>query len=282
MFDAIAAALLVVSAGLAAPASPPDADDAMTSERLEQMLDREQDAFVVATFRRYPDELLPFIDAYLEGGLRMIEEGKGGPEPAKSFQLGMKFAELADQARPGSGFSAYAASFASWSPKEQKLFREGQAEHRAGSKATGEPARAAAHFEKSAEIAQSLNDDWGVAMALAGLAGARLAMGDFTGCEEAAARAVAASDRLGLRLDQVRTCIVWGDAQFQSEGRGWGIASYNRAWSLLNKADDIELRKAVLERYVDALERSSQMDAAERMREANPDLVQPAEPPKSN
>src|SRR5687767_1634436 len=94
---ALAVTLSLVPLFAAAPAAD---DDVMDKTRLQTMLVDGDTGMVAATFRRRPGHTLPFIDGYLEGGLKMIEKGgdsaKG--EALASYRTGIKFAKVADEA----------------------------------------------------------------------------------------------------------------------------------------------------------------------------------------
>jgi hypothetical protein len=161
---------------------PPDGKEAFEPERLQRLVTDGDESWVVATFKRYPGRVLPFIDSYLEGGLAMIEkDGAAAEDRARaSFRTGVRFAKLADQAFGGTHFSDYATAFASWSPEERIAFREGQRLHGEGRALLkqGDAKAALAAFDRSFRLADGLRDAWGRAMATAGRADALAASGD--------------------------------------------------------------------------------------------------------
>lgn len=257
-------------------------DDAMSAPRLEKMLADGDKDMIVQIFKRYDDDVLAFVDHYLEGGLKLIEDGKGEAAGLASFRTGIAFAKLADEALPGATFTEYAASFASWSPKERKLFRDGQAEFKAGRKAEGDPAAALDHYRASLNIAQSLRDHWGTAMALGAITKMELARGNHAKVEEASRQAQQICAQLRLRLDQVDVIMAMGDVQAAEAARGYGAPAYQYAFSLLRPDDDPKLRRAVLEKHCKALERAGSPESAAALRKQYADLLGPAAPPAAN
>ncbi len=250
-------------------------DDAVEKTRLEKMLTPDSDGMVVAVFKRHPGQTLPFIDRYLEGGLAMIE--KAGPsaqaDSLASFHTGIKFAALADRAFGGTTFSDYANAFASWSPSEQKSFRDGQRLFKAGMKAAADdPAKAKLLLQQSLARAEALGDLWGKAMALGGLAEVCLKSGDAASLGTAAGNSQYAADLYGeLRLNEDRVQALrlnakahaarklpWGERDALS--MAWGIVSDNRSL-------DDALCAAVVEEYASALEAQNQRDAATDIRQ---------------
>jgi hypothetical protein len=248
-------------------------NDALAPARLEKMLAVGDREMIIQVFKRNDDHVLVFIDRYLEGGLKMIEDGKSEEEAMQSFRKAIAFAKIADEALPGATFVEYAAGFASWSPQERVQFRRGQAEYRAGRKAMDDPEKAAEHFRASLKIAESLRDTWGMAMALGGLVQSELAMGRHAKVEEAARQAVQVCAQLRLRLDQVRALIAWGDAQANESARGHGAPSYQYAFSIMRPTDDADLRRTVITRQCRALERSGAKDAADMLRQQHAELL---------
>lgn len=257
MFESVVGFVLQLAVALgAAPV-----DDAMTPQRLERMLADGDRTMIVQTFRRYPAEVLPFIDSYLEGGLAMIESGKDAAEALDSFRRGIQFAELADTAFAESIFAEYAAGFGSWSPKEQKLFREGQAAYRKG-RELGETAEAAAELRRSYQLAEQLGDSWGMAMAAQRLATVLTALGDLDEANRFVAKAIELNSRLQLRTQHIRSLVQCGNIRQAMKTADGGVAHYRLAWQLLPPTADDALRRSVLVPYLAALEPRDAKEAA--------------------
>lgn len=284
-FRALAAAVLSLSVALVALAEDGNGD-AMAKTRLQTMLLAGDEGMVVATFKRYPGQTLPFIDSYLEGGLAMIEKaekaekaeaGKGSgdahPDAQQSFRMGIRFAKLADTAFGGTDFSDYANAFASWSPSEQKSFREGQRLFKEGMKlAKDEPAKAIDTLERSLRLADSLNDTWGQIMAQGGLAELFLAAGgeeQAAKAEQAARAAVTLSRKVRLDEDRVSALRVHAKAIGALGGKAEARATpLQEAWALLRRDASMspELRAAVANDLIAAFEELKRPDAAAEVR----------------
>ncbi|MCA9285557.1 MAG: hypothetical protein KDA22_10095, partial [Phycisphaerales bacterium] len=255
---------------MAVLSGPGAVDDAMTAERLERMLAAGDKSMVVQTFRRHPTEVLPFIDGYLEGGLAMIEQGKDADEAMASFRRGIAFAELADTAFSEAIFVEYSAGFASWSPTEQRLFREGQKAYRDGRQAT-DPAVAVPLLQRSYDLAEQLGDSWGMAMASERLAAGLAALGRSEEAGKVVAKAIELNSRLQLRDQHVRSLVLCGDIRRDMKTPDGGVGHYRLAWQLLPSTADAAWRRKVLQSYVAAVERSNPGEA-ERLRKENAEL----------
>jgi len=255
-------AQLVSVLTLAVAATP---EDSMTPQRLEKMLADGDKEMIVQVFRRNSDNVISFVDQYLEGGLKLIETSQDTEGALKSFRTGIAFAKLADEAFPGKTYAEYAASFASWSPTEQKQFREGQAAYKAGRMAA-DPTEALQNYRRALRLAKGLNDLWGVAMSQAAIVHAELKLSNIDKADEIARQAVQSCAQLGLRLDNIRVYIAWGDATAASNSRGHGANHYHFAYQLLTDSDDPELRQKIVDRWVDSLKKAGQPDAAEQIR----------------
>jgi len=265
------------------------ADDGMDKARMEKWLADGDDELIVQTFRRHPDDVLGFIDEYMEGGLKMIEEGKTEHEAMASFRIGVKFGKLADKAFGETIFTEYTASFASWSPAERKRFREGQKEYRAGKAAMTEPAKALEHFEKSLKLAEPLGDHWGTAMALAGVADAKLQLkkaaevensDSFSDALWAADRAIKLNEQLRLRQAQIEAALIEGELHLKF-GHGVGGDKLDVLQrKLLRASDTPEYRRRILERCAQIFENARMTKYAEEVREKikriQPATTQPA------
>ncbi len=263
---------VVVSAAVAAPP-----EDVFQRPRMEAMLDAGDTDMIVQTFRRYPDQTLPFIDSYFEGGLKMIEEGGSLNDANASYRIGVQFAKLADEAFRESIFLEYGASFGSWSPIEQTMFREGQSEYRTGRQAMADPAQALKHFERSAALADQLLDSWGSAMAYGGMARAHLALGDYEAANKAALRSIQLNSRLRLRRSEVAALLACGEARGKLGLPDAGVGHYRKAWELLTDEDPVELRRETLTNLLAALESVGRTEEAEKFREEGAAVLAPAE-----
>jgi hypothetical protein len=275
----VARCLALLLLTLAAGATPLRADDApndaVDRTRLQAMLAAGDNGMIVATFKRHPAETLPFIDNYLEGGLAMIEK-KGdaaASDAMQSFRQGVRFAKLADEAFGGTTFSDYANAFASWSPSEQKSFREGQKLYREGAKLLkDDAAKAVPALERSYELASSLRDTWGMAMAAAALADAHLKLGDehLQPAFSFAERAVRLYQSVQFEKELVGPLRASAAARagLSKNPADSDIAdALRRAWSIVrDSSSDTALRRAVAEEYCAALERAGKKDDADKVR----------------
>lgn len=244
-------ALLVV----AQFASAADVRDAMDRARLEKMLADGDAGMVVQVFKRHPGRTLPFIDRYLESGLAMIEKGEDQSKAVESFRTGIRFAALADQAFGGTTFSDYANSFASWSPTEQKNFRQGQREFKLGME-EADAAMSMKHLQRSLSLAKPLGDAWGTAMAQQGIAEKSLAAGDRESALSAALAAAKLNHDLRLQSDAAASFHLAAQATDELNSGSRGRVPYlRRAWEIANDDStvDPELRAQVLKDYIAAL-----------------------------
>lgn len=263
-----ALALLAPLAGGVAGADVPK--DVFDKQRLE-MLGRDDKGQVIAIFRRYPGRALPFIDGYLEGGLAILEKDPLRDQDAlRSFRTGIAFAQLADEAFGGTTFSRYANAFASWSPSEQKSFREGQRLFREGMKGLKEnPEGAIEPLERSLSLAEQLGDTWGQAMAHGALAKAYRKRGGDGATSRAGDAARAAADlneALRLSDDQIEALLVVSELEArplrvtETLGKAWAVASSDPSVGA-------ELRTTVAERLATELERLGDPSQAARLRD---------------
>lgn len=245
-------------------------EDSLNPERLEAMLAQRDNSMVRAVFRRHEDQVLDFIDGYLEGGLKTIEDGQGSAEAVAQatakFRTAIKFARLADQALMGSEFANYAASFASWSPTEQKQFREGQAAYKAGRQAKDDPAKAAAEYRRAIAIAERLGDGYGAALSYGALAAAELQLGHHEAVAEAARTASDLNAKLKRRQANIRVLLIWGDSMAAQGARDGGLNRYNHAWTLLKPEDPVDLRSSVFGKLSDAMTKRGDTADLERIR----------------
>jgi tetratricopeptide (TPR) repeat protein len=258
--------VILMWAAACAAAAICSADDAMSPPRLEKMLTDGDTQWVVQTFRRHPDDVLAFFDRYLEGGLKIIEEGGSEDDGLASFRKGLEFAKLANEAFGEVIFANYAANFGSWSPQERTRFREGQKAVSAARKAKDDPTAALAHYRRALKLAAPLGDSWGEAMAHMGIAKTQLALGNYEECKAASLKAAELNGRLRLRVTHVRARQLCARAHARLGSPAAGRGHLRIAWESLTDDDDIELRRSILDDYCTALEAASNHELAEQLR----------------
>jgi hypothetical protein len=253
-------------------AVPPPASDAVDKARLEKMLADGDDGMIVQVFKRHQAKTLPFIDRYLEGGLAMIEKGGDAAAAQASFRTGIKFAKLADEAFRDNVLTEYANAFASWSPMEQKAFREGQKEFKLGMDAAGAQTpdliKALEHFKRSLALADSLGDTWGEAMAHSAIAETDLKLGRHEEGRVAAVAAIETNYKLRLQEDLIQsllTCSAIHRAMGLPDG---GVGHVRQAWMYAEKEPSIDaaMRERVFKELTAALERTGKKDEADQLR----------------
>ncbi len=268
------------TATAASEGSPSAEREAMDRGRLQTMLVDGDTGMVMATFKRYPGAVLPFIDSYFEGGLAMIEkEGDAAADKAKaSFRMGIKFAKLADEALGSKSFSAYANAFASWSPTEQKQFREGQRLFREGMKlAKTDRAKALASLEESLTIATKLGDLWGQGMALSGLAEVQFA-GDgadrLAQAQSRAQQAIFIYEPLSMQDDLIDLHRLAGRACVESKNAGGAYQHLDAAWSMVSGSGrDAATKLAVAKEFRAALEGNTSPSARNRVESLDAEIA---------
>ena len=261
------AIVLIAAATCGSASSSRAADDAVQRTRLMNMLDAGDTGMIVQVFRRHPGQTLPFIDSFLESGLAMIEQGKDPAEALNSFRTGIRFAALADEAFGGTTFADYANSFASWSPTEQKSFREGQREYKAGVKAE-DPKEALVHLRQSLALARPLGDAWGQAMAQQAMAEKLLALGDHEAAVAAASAAAELNSGLKLQSDAAESWLLAASASREPGVQRGVMGRLRQAWDIVNHDPTIDpkLRARVLDAYVASLEAAGMKEQAEELR----------------
>ena len=294
----VVVSLLALTAAVSTFGDDPVGSDAVARERLQEMLSAGDDGLIVATFKRHPNATLPFIDSYLEGGLAMMEKGSANPTEAarnalQSFRMGVRFAKLADQAFGATDFSDYATAFASWSPSEQKAFREGQKLFREGMKlAKSDAAKAIEALERSLRLAEGLHDTWGQAMAQGALADLYLAQcegktGDeaetfLSKADQSSRAAVTLNRRVRLDEDRVSALLTMAKVVKALGGKVEAQATpLQEAWSLIrrNEAMSPDLRKAVADALMAAFGELKRPDAVDEVRRDLAGATQPAAQP---
>lgn len=260
---ATALTLVLHAAAVAAPPLDPDG--------LRQILEARDQLIVEQIFRRRAGEVLPFIDGFLERGLRMIEEGRPEADGIAEMDLGLRFARIASRAFGDDLLERYAASFAGWSPAERTQFRAGQAAYRTGRNAerAGEQDQAWLSHRESLRIAESLEDAWGTAMSLGGLARTELALGKLEDAVRSARRAADLNRRLRLVDPEVDALLVAGQALDRASQDRAALTNYARAWAIMVDRPVSELRRKARDMYIACLERVGQTAEVERVRTAD-------------
>jgi len=248
----------------------PPADDAVTRDRMEAMLEAGEEPMIIATFRRHPAKVLVFLDGYLEGGLNMIEQDERAPEARQSLRRGVAFAKLAQQAFNDDIFLRYAAAFASWSPTEQKRFREGQRLYREAREYenNGQYAQAMEAYRTSQHLAESLNDYWGMAMTLAGRTRAAKAIDQNDRAIEFGREALTLYRRLRLESSEIELLLLVGQLEVARNPRGSGLGNLRRAWDLVKaRPVDDQTRIKVLDAYRSAVQQADVSHLLEQLDE---------------
>jgi tetratricopeptide (TPR) repeat protein len=240
----------------------------LDKSRLVDMLGADDTGLIVQTFRRHPSQTLPFIDAYFEGGLADIEKGGAYEDALKKFRIGVKFAKLADEAFHETVFSEYANSFASWSPTEQKRFREGQRLFREAVKQADKPDEAIPMLRQSLKLAESLGDTWGQAMAQSAIAEIGLKAGRHDEAHLAAVKAIELNARLKLQEDFLQALMVCAEVRQAMGTPDAGVGHLRQAWITTTSDHSIDAKVAdqVFEKFTAALDRSGKKDEADKMR----------------
>ena len=269
--------VLAVAVGRTLQAAPPD--DVMTKTRMEQMLVDGDTGMIMQTFKRYPGRTLQFIDQYLEGGLARIEKGEDPAVVIGQFRTGIRFAEAADKAFGSLAFGEYANAFASWSPAEQKLFREGQKALKEGVKGQ-DAATARKSLERSLSIAMSLGDTWGQAMAKLALVESALNAGEYNEAAAMAVDAVEINARLQLKEDTAQAFRLAGRAALNTDQPVSAVSYLAQAWMIVERDQDIspEVREATFTEYVKVMEKLGMKDRADALRKTRAKSAESGEP----
>lgn len=247
--------------------------------RLEQFLVDGDDAFVIQTFRRFPGAVLPFIDDYFEGGLGMIEKAAKDPaatdtsranaatDAMSSFRTGLQFAELANQAFGEVIFTEYAAAFGSWSPQEQRRFRDGQAAYKAGrAAAKSSPEAALTEYRKGLALAEPLGDHWGVAMCQLAIADAAKTLGRPQEGHDAAVKAIELFGRLQLKPSYVRALTTCAALRQALKMPDMGTGQLRMALQAMPADAPAAERQAILDELVSILERLGRAEEAAKIK----------------
>jgi hypothetical protein len=282
----LALGLLMLAPTIAGTLHAASPDDVMTTQRLEKMLADGDTGMIMQTFKRYPGRTLPFIDQYLEGGLARIEKGEDPSKVLDQFRTGIRFAELADKAFGVWSFSEYANAFASWSPTEQKMFREGQKAYKNGLKEQ-DAAAARRSLERSLNLAMSLGDTWGQAMARVALTEAALKAGEYNDAAAMAVDAVEINARLQLKEDTAQAFRLAGRASLNTDQPVSAVSYLAQAWTIVERDPDVspEVREATFEEYISVMEKLGMKDRADALRKARAktaEAVAPAQTPSTS
>lgn len=286
----------------AQPAQAQPADDPLDQQRMQAFLSAGDTEVVAAIFRRHPSRTLPFIDGYLEGGMKLLEtQGSSATSDVlQSYRMGLSFAKIAAQVFGTTAFTEYAGAFSSWSASERASFREGQRLFREARKtAATDRAAALGMLRDSLRRTTTLGDTWGQAMALQGL-GDLLARGgtveDRLEADALVSRAAALYETLAMRNDQIecirlRASMRTGDgaAAFSSGASTSKNASgpdpdserirlLRRAWStaVATPNVDLELARGVAADLASALDEAEDSAGAEAVRVQVERLLPPA------
>ncbi len=264
----VSAALALVMLAAGAMGADDAARDAMDRARLEKMLADGDTGMVRMTFSRYPSRTLPFIDRYLEGGLAMIEKGEPAEQALASFRTGIKFAAIADEAFHETVFTDYANAFASWSPSEQKKFREGQRLFKEAMGVKDDPAKAITMLRQSLNLAASLGDAWGQAMAYSALGSmmSQASMGDDA--QLALVKSVELNSRLKLQDDFVDSLMALGRLRQTMAMPDKGVGYFRQAYATVSADLSFDLKKVdeVCDAYIASLEDAGRKDEVEKVR----------------
>lgn len=224
---------------------------------LERHLRAGEEAAVIDWFKAHPDAGLPFFDHYLEGGLKLIERGSDRASADASFEMGLKFAALADRALGEMSFSEYARAFAGWDAAQQKQFRAGQRLFREGMQALKtDAARALGLCQQSLDQSKPLGDYWGTAMAQSGIGAARLAQKEYEPAKAAFTEAARLYERLHLRQDRAETFIELAKAQIGLGDESGARDTLQAAQRLLTTGDPPALRENI-DKLLNGLPRAS-------------------------
>ncbi len=230
---------------------------------LESLLNGQQTAQVAIWFQTHPDETLPFIDHYFEGGLKIIEE-HGDPAAAKaSFAMGLQFAEIADLALGEVILSEYGKAFANWDSAQQAQFRSGQHKFRAGREAQAAkdyPSALKLHTE-SLSLAAPLGDHWGKAMAYGGIGEAQLALGNYRESRQAFSESFWIYSRVSLRPNQIQSLFGMARANLALGAPRTALLSLEQAASLQHDKDDLEQKQTLAALKTEAFQMLEQRKA---------------------
>jgi len=220
---AVVAVLCVSSISAALSAEGP-----LDRTEIEKLLAEGKAGEIKEAFIRNSDHVFDYVDQYLEGGLAAIEERGDREEADYSFDLGRKFAKLADEAFDETIFSDYAGRFTWWDEAEQRRFREGQEHYRQAKqhRAKGVVDRMLDEHRRSYELAKPLGDRWGVGMNAMGIGLAHTESEQFADALDPLNEAIDILQRLQLRQHVIYAKCVLGQALL-------GLRRYDEAYALM-------------------------------------------------
>jgi len=208
--------------------------------RLERLLADGKESALVDWFRQNADQTLPFIDSYLEGGLKDIERGGDSASAQASFDRAVKFAAAADRAFDETIFSEYAKSFSGWDAEQRKRFRHGQRKFREA-RTVNDPKTIEKLQRESLEFARPLGDWWGTAMALGGLGEAQLVTKQYAAARDSLTEAARINGRLRLRQDQLIALLGAAAAELELSNPDAALELLATAEKLVKPDDPAEL-----------------------------------------
>lgn len=232
--------------------------------KLEKSLEKKDAKAIVQAFKDNEEEVLPFFDEYLEGGLAAIEKNEPASAAKESYARGAAFAKLADEAFGGSVFSNYANAYVAWKPEQQKQFREGQTEYRKGRELLAkQPEQALVHLKKSLVLCEPLGDAWGQAMCLSKIAAAHAALGNDPAAIEAANAAMELNKGLHQVSAQVSDLIFRAECLAKSGKNAKSEKDLLAAMTLVKRVKDDKRRVDLMKRCRDVYTTNGNKDQAE-------------------
>ena len=240
------------------------AAEGLDRAKLEACLDKKDSKTIVQAFKDNEEDVLPFFDEYLEGGLAAIEKNEPRAVTDERFARGVAFAKLADEALSGNVFSNYANAFAAWKPEQQKQFREGQNEFRKGREVLAkQPEQALVHFKKSLVLCEPLGDAWGQAMCLSKIAAAHAAMGNHAPAIEAATAAFEVNKGLHLVSPQTSDLILRAECRAKSGKKEDCEKDLVAAMALTKRIKDEKRAAAMKKRCAEVYRQNGNKDVAD-------------------
>jgi len=240
------------------------AADGLDRKKLEKSLADKDTKAIVQAFKDHEEEVLPFFDEYLEGGLAALEKDEPRAAAQESFDMGVAFARLADEALGGSVFANYATAFAAWKPEQQKHFREGQTEFRKGREVLAkQPEQALVHFKKSLVLCEPLGDAWGKAMCLSKIATAQAALGNLGPAIEAATAAFEVNKGLHQISAQTGDLILRAECRARSGKTEDCEKDLLAAMALTRRIKDEKRVEALMKRCAEVYRQNGNKDLAD-------------------
>jgi len=256
---------LTIPAAARAETPPPRLDP----ERLTSLLHERDPLLIEQIFRRHANDVLPFIDRFLEGALKHVEDGGSEAEATAGFDLGLAFARIASRALEDPVFERYAASFASWDQEERVRFRAAQATYREGRRLEREGSLSDARhaFRRALRAAEQLDDTWGIAMNLQAIARTDRSSERIDDSVRTARRAADLYRRLHLTRQEAESMLIAAETLLEADMMRPSLTNSSRAYALMVDKPHDELRARVLNVYLRGLEGTGQTDEASHVRE---------------